>query len=118
MAMQESIFTRRGVDRILRYAFELARSRPKKHLTSATKSNGIFHTMPFWDGRVTAMAKAAQCSGFSVSPACADACFGVGAGSVTPGSGACATAAAGATVAAGFVGFAATCFFATACFFA
>ena len=56
MAMQESIFTRRGVDRILRYAFELARSRPKKHLTSATKSNGIFHTMPFWDERVEAMA--------------------------------------------------------------
>jgi tartrate dehydrogenase/decarboxylase/D-malate dehydrogenase len=58
MAMQESIFTRRGVDRILRYAFELARSRPKQHLTSATKSNGIFHTMPFWDERVEAMAKA------------------------------------------------------------
>ena len=58
MAMQQAIFTRRGVDRVLRYAFELARSRPKKHLTSATKSNGIFHTMPFWDERVEAMAKA------------------------------------------------------------
>jgi tartrate dehydrogenase/decarboxylase/D-malate dehydrogenase len=53
--VQESIFTRRGVDRILRYAFELARSRPKKHLTSATKSNGIAITMPYWDERVKAM---------------------------------------------------------------
>ncbi|MEK0081676.1 tartrate dehydrogenase [Benzoatithermus flavus] len=58
MAVQESIFTRFGVDRILRYAFELARSRPKRHLTSATKSNGIIHTMPFWDERVKAMATA------------------------------------------------------------
>jgi tartrate dehydrogenase/decarboxylase/D-malate dehydrogenase len=58
MAFQQAVFTRRGVDRVLRYAFELARSRPKKHLTSATKSNGIFHTMPFWDERVEAMAKA------------------------------------------------------------
>jgi tartrate dehydrogenase/decarboxylase/D-malate dehydrogenase len=55
--VQEAVFTRRGVDRILRHAFELARSRPKKHLTSATKSNGIFHTMPFWDERVEAMAR-------------------------------------------------------------
>jgi tartrate dehydrogenase/decarboxylase/D-malate dehydrogenase len=57
MAMQESVFTRRGVDRILRYAFELARSRKRKRLTSATKSNGIKHTMPYWDGRVAAIAK-------------------------------------------------------------
>ncbi len=55
--IQQNVFTRRGVDRILRHAFELARSRPKKHLTSATKSNGIVHTMPFWDERVEAMAK-------------------------------------------------------------
>jgi len=55
-AVQESRFTRRGVDRILRYAFELAQSRPKKHLTSATKSNGISVTMPYWDERVKAMA--------------------------------------------------------------
>ncbi|MGY8998143.1 MAG: isocitrate/isopropylmalate family dehydrogenase, partial [Alphaproteobacteria bacterium] len=55
LAQQASIFTRRGTDRILRYAFELAQSRPKKHLTSATKSNGIFHTMPFWDERVEAV---------------------------------------------------------------
>ena len=56
MAMQQTIFTRRGVDRILRYAFELARKR-KKHLTSATKSNGIIHTMPFWDDRFHAISK-------------------------------------------------------------
>ena len=55
--VQESIFTRRGVDRILRYAFELANSRPKKHLTSATKSNGIAITMPYWDERVREMAR-------------------------------------------------------------
>jgi tartrate dehydrogenase/decarboxylase / D-malate dehydrogenase len=48
MAVQQTIFTRRGVNRVLRFAFELARKR-KKHLTSATKSNGIIHTMPFWD---------------------------------------------------------------------
>src|SRR5919202_954836 len=54
--IQETVFTRRGVDRILRYAFKLARSRPKKHLTSATKSNGISITMPYWDERVEAMA--------------------------------------------------------------
>jgi tartrate dehydrogenase/decarboxylase/D-malate dehydrogenase len=56
MVIQETVFTRKGVDRILRYAFELARSRPKKHLTSATKSNGIAITMPYWDERVKAMA--------------------------------------------------------------
>src|SRR6202047_3299880 len=48
---QQSVFTRVGVDRILKYAFELAMTRPKKHLTSATKSNGIIHTMPYWDER-------------------------------------------------------------------
>jgi tartrate dehydrogenase/decarboxylase/D-malate dehydrogenase len=56
MAVQETVFTRRGVDRVMRYAFELARARPKKHLTSATKSNGIMHTMPFWDERFAALA--------------------------------------------------------------
>jgi tartrate dehydrogenase/decarboxylase/D-malate dehydrogenase len=55
-AIQETIFTRRGSDRIIRYAFELARARAK-HLTSATKSNGIIHTMPFWDERFAAAAK-------------------------------------------------------------
>jgi tartrate dehydrogenase/decarboxylase/D-malate dehydrogenase len=54
--VQETVFTRKGVDRILRYAFEVARSRPKKHLTSATKSNGIVHTMPYWDERFRAIA--------------------------------------------------------------
>ena len=55
-ATQESIFTRRGVDRVMRYAFELA-SKRRKHVTSATKSNGIIHTMPFWDERFSAMKK-------------------------------------------------------------
>ncbi len=54
-AVQQSIFTRFGVDRILHHAFRLARSRPRKHLTSATKSNGITVTMPFWDERVKAV---------------------------------------------------------------
>ena len=52
MVLQEAVFTRQGVDRVLRYAFELARSRPDRHLTSATKSNGIVHTMRYWDERV------------------------------------------------------------------
>ena len=55
LAMQESIFTRRGCDRVMRFAFELARER-RKHVTSATKSNGIIHTMPFWDERFAAIA--------------------------------------------------------------
>ncbi len=49
--IQESIFTRIGVDRIIRYACELAMQRPARHLSSATKSNGISYTMPFWDER-------------------------------------------------------------------
>jgi len=57
VVMQETVLTRIGVDRILKFAFELAQSRPKKHLTSATKSNGISITMPYWDERVEAMAK-------------------------------------------------------------
>ena len=56
MAIQETVMTRHGVDRVLEFAFELANQRPKKHLTSATKSNGISITMPFWDERVKAMA--------------------------------------------------------------
>ncbi len=51
VVVQETIFSRTGVDRILRFAFEYARSRPKQHVTSATKSNGIRFTMPFWDER-------------------------------------------------------------------
>ena len=56
MVMQQSIFTRKGTDRVLKYAFDLASSRSRKRLTSATKSNGIIHTMPYWDERVEAMA--------------------------------------------------------------
>ena len=52
--MQEAVFTRRGVDRIMEYAFSLADARPRRHVTSATKSNGIVHTMPFWDERFRA----------------------------------------------------------------
>ncbi len=55
LVVQENIFTRRGVDRIMRYAFELAASRPRRRITSATKSNGIIHTMPFWDERFKAI---------------------------------------------------------------
>ena len=54
--IQESIFTRKGVDRVMRYAFELANKRRKK-ITSATKSNGIIHTMPYWDERFKAMGR-------------------------------------------------------------
>jgi len=54
---QLSVFTRTGVDRILRYAFDLAAGRPARHLTSATKSNGIVHTMPYWDERFQAIGK-------------------------------------------------------------
>ena len=57
IVVQETVMSRIGVDRVLRHAFELARSRPKKHLTSATKSNGISITMPYWDERVEAMAR-------------------------------------------------------------
>jgi tartrate dehydrogenase/decarboxylase / D-malate dehydrogenase len=56
LAVQETIFTRRGCDRILHYAFDLARTR-NGHVTSATKSNGIIHTMPFWDERFSQVAK-------------------------------------------------------------
>jgi tartrate dehydrogenase/decarboxylase/D-malate dehydrogenase len=57
IVVQQSVFTRRGTDRVLKYAFELAQSRDAKHLTSATKSNGIIHSMPYWDSRVAEMAK-------------------------------------------------------------
>ncbi|PPE70779.1 tartrate dehydrogenase [Caldimonas thermodepolymerans] len=57
VVIQETVMTRTGVDRVLKFAFDLAQSRPKKHLTSATKSNGISITMPYWDERVEAMAK-------------------------------------------------------------
>jgi len=57
VVIQETVMTRTGVDRVLKYAFDLAQSRPKKHLTSATKSNGIAITMPYWDERVVEMSK-------------------------------------------------------------
>lgn len=57
VVMQETVMTRIGVDRVLKYAFELAQKRPRKRLTSATKSNGISVTMPYWDERVEEMAR-------------------------------------------------------------
>ena len=57
IVMQETIMSRVGVDRVLKFAFELANKTEKKHLTSATKSNGISITMPYWDERVEKMAK-------------------------------------------------------------
>jgi tartrate dehydrogenase/decarboxylase/D-malate dehydrogenase len=56
VVIQETVMSRVGVDRVLKFAFDLAQSRPKRHLTSATKSNGISITMPYWDERVEAMA--------------------------------------------------------------
>ncbi|WP_163559385.1 tartrate dehydrogenase [Halomonas sp. NO4] len=55
VVIQETVMTRTGVDRVLKFAYELAQSRPRKKLTSATKSNGIAITMPWWDERVKAM---------------------------------------------------------------
>jgi len=57
LAMQQAVFTRKGCDRVMRYAFERAMVRPKHHVTSATKSNGIIHSMPYWDERFAAMAR-------------------------------------------------------------
>lgn len=55
--LQESVFTRRGTDRILRFAFDLAQTRERKHVTSATKSNGISISMPYWDKRTEVVAE-------------------------------------------------------------
>ncbi|MFM2052002.1 MAG: hypothetical protein RL456_39, partial [Pseudomonadota bacterium] len=55
IVIQESVFSRFGADRVLKYAFELAASRPRRHLTVATKSNGIALSMPWWDARADAM---------------------------------------------------------------
>ncbi len=57
IVIQESVFSRHGTDRVMKYAFELAQSRPRKHLTVATKSNGIAISMPWWDERADAMAQ-------------------------------------------------------------
>jgi tartrate dehydrogenase/decarboxylase/D-malate dehydrogenase len=53
--IQESVFSRHGADRVLKFAYELANSRPRKQLTVATKSNGIAISMPWWDGRADAV---------------------------------------------------------------
>ena len=58
LCVQESVFTRKGCDRIMRYAFELARKEGRGKVTSATKSNGIIHTMPYWDERFAAVSAA------------------------------------------------------------
>ena len=55
MAVQQSIFTKKGIEQIMRYAFEAAKQRDRKQVTSATKSNGIIHSMPYWDERFEAI---------------------------------------------------------------
>jgi tartrate dehydrogenase/decarboxylase/D-malate dehydrogenase len=57
VVVQEAIFTRQGVDRVMRHAFDIAKARPRRKVTSATKSNGIIHTMPFWDERFAEIRK-------------------------------------------------------------
>ena len=57
IVIQESVFSRYGTDRVMKYAFELANSRSRKHLTVATKSNGIAISMPWWDSRADAIAQ-------------------------------------------------------------
>lgn len=57
LVIQESVYTRHGADRVLRYAYELARGRPRKRLTVATKSNGIAISMPWWNGRADAVGR-------------------------------------------------------------
>ncbi|NMF96964.1 tartrate dehydrogenase [Aromatoleum toluolicum] len=57
VVMQQSVFTRHGADRVLRFAFEQARQRARKHVTVATKSNGVAVSMPWWDGRAAVMAQ-------------------------------------------------------------
>ena len=58
IVIQESVFSRRGSDRVLKYAYELAKSRPRKQLAVATKSNGIAISMPWWDGRADEVGRA------------------------------------------------------------
>ena len=57
IVIQESVYSRHGADRVLKFAFELATQRSRKHLTVATKSNGIAISMPWWDQRAEEMAK-------------------------------------------------------------
>ncbi len=74
VVFQQSVFSRTGTDRILKFAFELAQKRPRRHLTSATKSNGISITMPYWDERVAEMTKLypeVKCDKFHIDILCA-----------------------------------------------
>src|SRR5438093_10508149 len=57
LPVQVAMFTRRGCDRVLRYAFELAMKRPRRHVTAAPQSTGNIHSMPYWDERFAAIAK-------------------------------------------------------------
>ena len=57
VVIQQNVFTRKGVDRALKFAFDLAQKRDRRKVTSATKSNGIMHSMPFWDERFELMSK-------------------------------------------------------------
>ena len=57
VAVQQSVFTRRGVERVMRYAFDLAQRRPRKRLASATKSNAMQYTMVMWDEVLRAVAR-------------------------------------------------------------
>jgi tartrate dehydrogenase/decarboxylase/D-malate dehydrogenase len=57
IVIQESVFSRHGADRVLKFAFEMAATRPRRELTVATKSNGVAISMPWWDGRADAMAQ-------------------------------------------------------------
>ncbi|MDN4036369.1 tartrate dehydrogenase [Massilia sp. YIM B02443] len=57
VVIQESVFSRHGADRVLKYAFELANARERRHLTVATKSNGVAISMPWWDGRADAVSR-------------------------------------------------------------
>jgi len=57
IAIQETIMSRHGIDRVQKFAFELAKSRSRKKVTNATKSNGISITMPYWDERFNLMRK-------------------------------------------------------------
>ncbi|MGI9378203.1 MAG: isocitrate/isopropylmalate family dehydrogenase, partial [Methyloligellaceae bacterium] len=57
LVVQQNVFTRKGVDRVLRYAFEFAKKHNRKCVTSATKSNGIMHSMPYWDSRFALIAR-------------------------------------------------------------
>ena len=58
IVIQESVYSRKGAERLLKYAFDLAQSRERKHVTLATKSNGIAISMPWWDQRAEDVAKA------------------------------------------------------------